>query len=128
MTSAQLNPEPQQVVQEIQKGEFSLFQQVYLMLVTIIAAPVVEEILFRGILYPTIKRAGYPKVALWSTSIVFALTHQNAPSFLSLVFFAIILTLLYEETGNLLAPIVAHSCFNTANFVLLMVSKHFGNL
>ena len=123
MTSNHLNPEPQQVVQEIQKGGFSSFQQIYLALVTLIAAPVVEEMLFRGILYPTIKRAGYPKIALWGTSILFSLTHQNAPAFLSLVFFAMILTLLYEETGNLIAPIVAHSCFNTANFVMLLIAQ-----
>ena len=127
MQSNHLNPEPQKVVQEIQKGDFSWFQQVYLALVTLIAAPMVEEMLFRGILYPTIKRAGYPKIALWSTAILFSLTHQHAPSFLSLVFFALILTLLYEETGNLLAPILAHSCFNAVNFVMLLFSKRFAD-
>jgi membrane protease YdiL (CAAX protease family) len=125
MNAINISPEPQQVVQEMQKGDAPPFQQVYLALVALIAAPIVEEMLFRGILYPTIKRAGYPKLALWGTSILFALTHQNAPAFLALVFFAMILTLLYEETGNLLAPIVAHSCFNTANFVMLMWGKQF---
>ncbi|MEO7677985.1 MAG: type II CAAX endopeptidase family protein [Verrucomicrobiota bacterium] len=123
MVSNHLNPEPQQMVQEIQKGGISTFQQVYLGFITMIAAPVVEEIIFRGIVYPTIKRAGYPKVALWGTSILFSFTHQNTPAFLSLVFFAVILTLLYEETGNLLAPIVAHSCFNATNLIMLLVTK-----
>lgn len=125
MEAGNFNPKPQQVVQEMQKGGVSSFQQVYLGLVALIAAPIVEEMLFRGILYPTIKQAGYRKLALWGTSILFALTHQNVPAFLPLVFFAIILTLLYEETGNLLAPIIAHSCFNTANFILLVWGKQF---
>lgn len=123
MTASHLNPEVQQVVQELQKGDVSPFQQTYLALVALVAAPIVEEMLFRGILYPTIKRAGFPKLALWGTSILFALTHQNAPAFFALVFLAMILTLLYEETGNLLAPIIAHSCFNTANFVMLLHTK-----
>jgi membrane protease YdiL (CAAX protease family) len=126
MTSTNFHPEPQQVVQEMQKGGVSIFQQIYLGFVALIAAPVVEEMLFRGILYPTIKQAGHRKLALWGTSILFALTHQNIPAFLPLVFFAMILTLLYEETGNLLAPIVAHSCFNTANFVMLLFAEHMG--
>lgn len=127
MTSQQMNPEQQQVVQEIQKGNFSSFQQIYLALITLVAAPIVEEMLFRGILYPTIKAAGYPKLALWGTAILFSVWHQNVPAFLSLVFFALILTMLYEKTGNLLAPILAHSFFNTANYILLLTTKHFGN-
>jgi membrane protease YdiL (CAAX protease family) len=125
MTSIHFHPEPQQVVQDLQEVGVSFSQQIYLAFVALIAAPIVEEMLFRGILYPTIKRAGFPKLALWGNSILFALTHQNAPAFLPLVFFAMILTLLYEETGNLLSPIVAHSCFNAANFVLLLFAEHF---
>ena len=33
---------------------------------------------------------------------------------------AVMLTLLYEATGNLLAPILAHGFFNAANFFLLI--------
>ncbi len=123
-----LKPEAQQVVQEIQKGGVSPFQHIYFAVIALIAAPIVEEMLFRGILYPTIKRAGYPKLALWGTSIVFALIHQNIAAFLPLIVFAIILTMLYEDTGNLLAPIIAHSCFNTANFIMLLFAKHFMQL
>ncbi len=125
MTSTHLHPEPQQVVREIQKGGMSPLHQVFLAGLALIAAPIVEELLFRGIIYPTVKRAGFPKLALWGTSILFALTHENAPAFLSLVFLAVILTLLYENTGTLLAPILAHSCFNTINFVFLLWDKHF---
>lgn len=123
MTSSSLHPEPQQVVQELQKSGVSPGQHIYLAIVALVGAPIAEEMLFRGIIYPTIKQAGYPKLALWGTSILFSLTHQNMPAFLALVFFAIILTLLYEETGNLLAPMVAHSFFNAANFVLLLWGK-----
>ena len=125
LSSRNFQPEPQQVVQELQKDGGSLGQQIYLGFVALIAAPIVEEIVFRGILYPTIKQAGYPKLALWGTSILFSLTHHNAVAFLPLMFFAMILTLLYEETGNLLAPIIAHASFNTANFVLLLLAKQF---
>lgn len=128
MNAANLHPEAQEVVQEMQSGGLSSFQHVYLAFVALIGAPVVEEILFRGIMYPTIKRAGYPGIALWITAIVFALTHANGAAFISLVFFAVIQSMLYERTGNLLAPILAHGLFNGANFVLLLLEKQFVQL
>jgi len=125
MNTMHLHPSAQEVVHEIQSKGVSSFQHVLLALVALIGAPIVEEILFRGIMYPTIKRAGYPRIALWGTVILFGLTHANTAAFFPLVFFAVILTKLYEETGNLLSPILAHALFNLANFALLMLEKQF---
>ncbi|MEO6184608.1 MAG: CPBP family intramembrane glutamic endopeptidase [Verrucomicrobiota bacterium] len=125
MNATNLHPQAQEVVQEMQSGGVSSVSQVYLALVALIGAPLVEEILFRGIMYSTIKRAGYPRIALWGTAGLFALTHANAAAFLALLFFAVILTMLYEETGNLLTPILAHALFNTANFIFLILEKEF---
>src|SRR5206468_3740315 len=86
---------------------------------TVLIVPPAEELLFRGILYPWIKRTGHPQTALWVTSAAFAAIHMNAPTFVPLLVLALVLTWLYEKTGNLLAPIVAHSCFNGLNFALL---------
>lgn len=88
-------------------------------LVAIVLAPPAEEMLFRGLLYPTVKRAGFPRLALWGTTFLFAAIHWNLPSFASLVLLALVLTWLYEKTDNLLAPIAAHSLFNALNFVAL---------
>jgi hypothetical protein len=85
-------------------------------------APVFEEGLFRGILYPAIKQAGYPLAATWGTAFLFALTHLNLLTFLPLMVFALILSALYERTGHLLAPITAHAAFNAANYVLVLVT------
>jgi membrane protease YdiL (CAAX protease family) len=41
-----------------------------------------------------------------------------------LTFLAVILTLLYEFTGNLLAPITTHSLFNAVNFYLVLRQTH----
>jgi len=84
-------------------------------------APVAEELLFRGVLYPAVKRAGFPRLALWGTSVVFAAIHWNLPTFLPLLLLALGLVWLYERTGNLLAPIAAHATFNACNFALFYV-------
>jgi hypothetical protein len=77
--------------------------------------------LFRGVLYPWIKQAGFPRLALWGTSLTFAAIHQNLAAFLPLLVLALLFTGLYEKTNNLLASISAHASFNAMNFVMLYV-------
>lgn len=91
----------------------------YLVFFALVLAPVVEEFVFRGILFPFVKQCGSTKFAWIGVSALFALVHANAPTILPLFVFALALTWLYERTDNLLAPIVAHSLFNGANLVVL---------
>ena len=95
------------------------FDRLALGAATIILVPVSEEVLFRGILYPWIKNLGFPRLAIWGTSLVFAIVHFNMQGIPALFLLALILTLLYEKTGNLLAPIAAHSLFNALNLAQL---------
>jgi len=111
--------ELQESVKALQSTETSQ-QQIYFAIITVLVAPFVEEVMFRGILYPTIKQFGFPKFALWSTSLFFAFSHYNALAFVPLLFMSAILTFLYETTENLAAPIVTHALFNAANFALLL--------
>ena len=119
MKAVSVQPEVQVVVQTLQQTQ-TLQQRLFFAFVAILGAPVVEEILFRGILYPAFKQRGWPQLALWGTSLLFALTHANTATFLPLTFFAMVLVFLYERTGNLLAPILTHSLFNAANYCALI--------
>jgi membrane protease YdiL (CAAX protease family) len=87
-------------------------------------APLAEEILFRGILYTAVKQAGFPRLALWGSVLLFAVVHMNAVTFLPLAVLALFLTALYERTDNLLAPITAHAVFNTVELVRLFLMEH----
>ena len=117
-----LQPEVQPAVQVLQQA-VSWPARGALGLVTILLAPVGEELLFRGTLYPWVKQAGFPRLALWGTAAGFAAIHLNAGIFVPLLALALILTALYEWTNNLLAPIAAHSVFNALNFALLYLHK-----
>jgi membrane protease YdiL (CAAX protease family) len=108
----------QQAVEMLQKTD-SLDSRVYFILFSIFIAPVAEEILFRGVLYPGIKQAGFPRTALWGTALLFALIHCDVPRFLPLMALGLALAILYEFTNNLLATITAHSLFNAINIVVL---------
>lgn len=95
---------------------------------TILLAPIAEEALFRGILYPTIKQAGHPRWALWGTSVVFGIMHFNVATLAPLVFLAVVLAFLYESSDSLLTPIATHSMFNAANFFYLVFTDPINRL
>jgi membrane protease YdiL (CAAX protease family) len=118
MTHFHIEPREQQAI-EVLRHSAAWWNQAGLGLVAIVFAPLVEETFFRGILYPAIKQFGFPRLAVWGTAVLFALVHFNLPTFLPLLVLALMLTYLYEYTGNLLASIAAHCTFNTLNFALL---------
>jgi membrane protease YdiL (CAAX protease family) len=103
----------------IVSGAKMLWTKIYLDLFAVALAPVAEEFIFRGVLFPYLKQRGFPKLAWLGVSFVFALIHGDAAVFASLFLLALALTWLYEKTDNLLAPIFAHALFNTANLVML---------
>jgi membrane protease YdiL (CAAX protease family) len=96
---------------------------IYLGFFAVVLAPVAEEFIFRGVLFPFVKQLGWPKLAWLGTSCLFALIHGAATIFIPLFVLALALTWLYEKTGSLLAPIAAHSLFNAANLVVLCLNK-----
>lgn len=97
----------------------SLAAQVYLVFFAIVLAPVAEEFIFRGLLYPLLKQHDMPKTAWIGVSLFFAFIHGDAAIFIPLFVLSLALTWLYEKTDTLLAPIFAHALFNAANLVLL---------
>jgi len=101
--------------------------RLYLAAFAVILAPLAEEFLFRGLLYPFIKQLGWPRLALCGVSFLFALIHFDAATFIPLFVLALVLTWLYEKTDNLLAPITVHALFNAANLALLAL-QHFNSV
>jgi membrane protease YdiL (CAAX protease family) len=122
MTVLQLEPVPQKTVTTLQQT-VRLGPQVYMAVMAVLIAPTAEELLFRGILYPACKQLGFPRLALWGTALLFGAVHANLMTLIPLTLLAVALTLLYEATENLLAPIFAHSLFNLANFFFLMLDR-----
>jgi membrane protease YdiL (CAAX protease family) len=92
----------------------------YLAFFAMVLAPVAEEFIFRGVLFPFVKQLGRPKLAWFGVSFLFAAIHLNAPTFVPLFVLALVFTWLYDTTDCLLAPIAAHSLFNAANLLILL--------
>lgn len=85
-----------------------------LLAMTLLAAPLGEEALFRGTIYALLRR----RVGIWASALVttsvFALVHGNVVQILSALPLALLLAVLYERTRSLGLCVLAHIAFNVA--------------
>jgi membrane protease YdiL (CAAX protease family) len=94
---------------------------------TTLAVPIVEEVLYRGVIQSAILRAtGSTWGAVGATSLLFALVHwPMAPDPRSLAIMlptlaslSVLMGLAYERTRSLAVPVVMHAAFNALNVAL----------
>lgn len=90
----------------------------------VIAAPLCEEIVFRGYLYPAAKKFAGPWVAMVCSALIFAAAHGSLAALLPLFVFGCVLVVLYEKTGSLWAPIAVHLLFNGATVLVQLAARH----
>ena len=98
-------------------------QRIPIILLAVVIAPVAEELAFRGYLYGVIKRYFGAVPALVLSGILFALVHQNLPSFFPLLVLASVFALAYELSGSLLVPMTMHALFNALSLILVLVTQ-----
>jgi membrane protease YdiL (CAAX protease family) len=91
----------------------------------VIAAPLCEEVVFRGYFYPVLKKFGGMRVAAFCSALVFAAAHGSLTALLPLFIFGLVLVFLYEKTGSLWAPISAHFCFNGATVIVQFLVRYY---
>lgn len=77
------------------------------LLSVILLAPIVEELLFRGIIFNKINDYFSLTVAILVSSFLFGISHEFGGMFSAFVF-GICMVMLYLKTSNILVPIFAH--------------------
>lgn len=85
-----------------------------------IVAPISEEIIFRGYLYPLIKRFFGASIGILLIAALFAASHLHGPTLAPLFIFGVCLALAYETTGSLLVPILMHFLFNSTMLAVIV--------
>jgi membrane protease YdiL (CAAX protease family) len=86
-----------------------------------ILAPIIEEILFRGILLRGLLQNGTsPILAIFLSSFLFGLAHLNPWQFLGAGLLGAIFGFVYYRTKSLWLPIFLHALNNTISFVMMM--------
>ena len=112
-------PEMQEIVQTMISSH-DITVLIALLFSAIIVAPIVEEIIFRGYIYPVLKKYSHRLFAGFMTSLLFAVVHGNVAGLIPLLLLAIILTLSYELTGSILVPVLIHALFNGINSFFIL--------
>ncbi|AZA79956.1 CPBP family intramembrane metalloprotease [Chryseobacterium sp. G0186] len=94
---------------------------VIMLIMTVIMAPIFEEIIFRGIIQKGLINKGVePWKAILYASIIFGVVHGNPWQFISAVMLGCVLGFVYYKTKSLLIPILLHG-FNNLTLSLLVV-------
>ena len=111
---------PQQVVKAFETSG-SIPVRLLMGFAAVVAAPLSEELLFRGLLYGVCKRFTDSWFAAIATSLLFASVHMHVGSFIPLFALALILVAVYEITGSLLVPILMHAFFNALMLIAMLL-------
>ena len=110
-----------QPILEFWIGEAGLWGRVLVVGMASVVAPVCEEWIFRGYLYGVVRMYAGPFWGMFVVSLLFAGIHLHLPAMPGLFVVGVVLTVVYERTGTLLAPIVVHAVFNTLSLVFSLI-------
>lgn len=88
-----------------------------------LVSPLVEEIVFRGIIYNRIKRFYSVTKAVIFSALLFGVFHGNLPQFAYGTCMGVLIALCYERTGCFYAPLLFHAAANAAVFLAAFFGK-----
>jgi membrane protease YdiL (CAAX protease family) len=122
LIAALLQPEQEDVTRDLGFGEGPLGSTAAALLI-IVAAPLSEEMFFRGFMFRGLRRSVPFVVAAVISSVVWGLFHYTGAGswgvVLQLSIFGLALAWLYERTGSIWPTIAVHALNNAIAFALL---------
>lgn len=86
--------------------------------------PAIEEVFFRGFLYPALKKYWGKFWAMSAVSALFAGVHENLFSFVPIFLLGFVLCYLYEKRKNVVSCISLHVVHNAAFILYFFVMKN----
>ncbi|MGF1587041.1 MAG: lysostaphin resistance A-like protein [Bacteroidales bacterium] len=97
--------------------EFAGQNGIYAFILLVIAAPVLEELIFRGIILEGLLKNYSPLKSILISSFLFGLVHLNPWQFFTGFFIGIFIGWIYYKTRSLTFPVIIHATANlTAYF------------
>lgn len=89
--------------------------------VVAVAAPIGEELFFRGFVFNLLRNRLKMTSAVWLSAGLFALLHVSVKNFLPILLIGTLLAWLYARTGSLWSSVVMHGTFNLLSAVAALV-------
>jgi len=100
---------------------FRIIQEVPLYVVTsIVYAPIMEELVFRKVIYGTLAKKFNFFVAALLSSGLFAVIHMEFTHFLVYLSMGLVFSFVYKMTDKIMVPIIAHMLMNAIVFLTLI--------
>jgi len=93
----------------------------FFILTAAVAAPIFEEIVFRGFLLPSLTRYVSVTGAIVISALVFACAHLSASEVLPLMSLGIVLGIVYTRSRSLFAVMLLHGLWNSNTLLSLVV-------
>ncbi len=92
-------------------------------------APLVEEVVYRGVLYSAFQRSVGVPAAVGLTTFLFAIVHfpqyiESLPTLILICLLSLILTLVRVHTKNLLPCVALHTAFNAIQSLILLLQPY----
>lgn len=88
------------------------------LVITVFIAPVLEEIVFRKIIFGTIYQRSNFLIAAIISSFIFGIIHQELKHLLIYASMGFVLAFVYYNTKRIIVPIIVHITLNTVTVVL----------
>lgn len=92
-----------------------------------IAGPIVEELIFRGLVYDRIKRMSSVIPGAIISALAFGIFHGNWVQAPYAFIIGLVCVFVYEKYKNIAAPIILHMTVNTASVIISFAAKNVTN-
>jgi hypothetical protein len=111
----------------------SLAARYVIVVLATFSAPLVEEAVYRGVLYPALRRAIGTAWAVLAVSLLFASVHvyqyrANVGVIMAITLLSLALTLVRARTGRLLPCVVIHFLFNGVTSIWIVLAPYMKEL
>lgn len=99
---------------------------IYIQIATaVILGPIVEELIFRGLMYIRLKRMFGGAVAALVTGLIFGIYHMNISQGIYAFIFSYAAIFVYEKYKNICAPIIFHMAANGVSVLVSFMLKDY---
>ncbi|HEX2749091.1 MAG TPA: CPBP family intramembrane glutamic endopeptidase, partial [Verrucomicrobiales bacterium] len=95
-------------------------EQVLMFVTLCVGAPLMEELIFRGVLFSVASRFIHPIYANVATSLLFGVIHNNLLVLIPLTLLGMLFAYVYQRTRSLAVPVLMHAMFNGFQFLFLV--------
>ncbi len=99
---------------------------IYIQVITaVILGPIVEELIFRGLMYIRLKRMFGTGIAAFVTGLIFGIYHGNVSQGIYAFIFSYGAIFIYEKYKKIYAPIIMHIAANGVSVLVSFVLKDY---